>query len=646
MVRIVLMNKYYPNSYFSIFLINHLLAFNMTIRILLIVLLAIPAWAQPPAANPFIKDNYYKFEYQIPMRDGIKLFTAVYIPKDASASNTYPILMQRTPYSCQPYGTDNFPRRLGPSEAIMQDKFIVVYQDVRGRWMSEGVFTEMTPHIDHKTSTKDVDESTDTFDTVDWLIKNIPNNNGKVGQWGISYPGFFASAGTVAGHPALVASSPQAPMADLWRDDSYHNGAFMLPHNFNFYPFFTNRIDGTPTKVNNGKRFAYGTQDGYEFFQKLGPLKNSQNPEFYGGKDPYWTGNLEHPNYDQFWQVRNILPHLKGIKHAVMVVGGWYDAEDLHGIFKTYAAIEKQNPGIYNILVAGPWTHGGWNADGDVLGNVSFGSKTGIYYRENIELTFFKYFLKGQGDANFPEAQVFETGTNQWKSFDTWPPKQATEKNLYLVPGGKLSFETPADSKQFDEYVSDPKHPVPFTQTISIGMNSDYMVEDQRFAARRNDVLTFMTDTLDKDITIAGNLLVNLRVSTTGTDSDFMVKVIDIYPDNATDNPNTVKTTKMSNFYQLVRHDAMRGKFRKSRTTPSPFTPGKVEEVPFELIDIMHTFKKGHRIAIQVQSTMFPLFDINPQKFVPNINFAEKSDFQKATQRVYGGSYVKVRVLE
>jgi putative CocE/NonD family hydrolase len=291
--------------------------------------------------------------------------------------------MQRTPYSCQPYGVDQFPRRrFGPSEFVMKDKYIIVYQDVRGRWMSEGVFQEMTPQIANKKAKTDVDESTDTYDTLDWLIKNIPNNNGKVGQWGISYPGFYASVGALSGHPALVASSPQAPMADLWRDDSYHNGAFLIPHNFNFYPFFTNRTDGKPTKTPSNTEFKYGTEDGYEFFLNLGPLKNSQKTGLYGGKDPYWNGNLAHPNYDEFWQSRNILPHLKGIKHAVMIVGGWYDAEDLHGIFKTYAAIEKQNPGIYNILVAGPWTHGGWNDTGEQLGSVNFGEKTGRIFRK------------------------------------------------------------------------------------------------------------------------------------------------------------------------------------------------------------------------------------------------------------------------
>ncbi len=615
----------------------------------LLCFLSLPALAQtptPPPPNTFAKDNYTKVEHQIPMRDGKKLFTAVFIPRDASPGKKYPILMQRTPYQA-PFGPEAFPRRLGPSEFVMQDKFIIVYQDVRGRWMSEGVFKEMTPQIPNKKTKDDVDESTDTYDTVDWLVKNIPNNNGKVGQWGISYPGFYASVGTISGHPALVASSPQAPMADLWRDDSYHNGAFMLPHNFTFYPFFTNRTDGTPTRDYSTKSIKYGTPDGYQFFLNLGPLKNSQKPEFYGSKDPYWTGNLEHPTYDEFWKSRNILPHLNGIKHAVMIVGGWYDAEDLHGIFKTYQAIEKQNPGIYNVLVAGPWTHGGWNGDGDALGNVKFNSKTGPYFRENIELKFFKHFLKGEGEAAFPEAQVFETGSNQWRSFDAWPPKTAVEKSLYLLPGGKLGFEAPKTGAAYDEFLSDPTHPVPFTQTITIGMNQDYMVEDQRFASRRPDVLTYQTDVLEKDLTLVGNLLAALNVSTTGTDADFIVKLIDVYPDDA---GKTDKGVALGGFQQMLRSDAFRGRYRQDISKPVPFKPGQVEPVNLELIDVLHTFKKGHRVMVQVQSTWFPLIDRNPQTFVPNIFQANESDFIKATHRVYhsasAASALRVKVLE
>ncbi|WP_128546782.1 CocE/NonD family hydrolase [Larkinella soli] len=617
----------------------------MKLRIVCLLLLSLTAFGQNPPVNPFYPENYTKYEYQVPVRDGIKLFTAVYVPKDAGPDRKYPILMQRTPYSCRPYGTENFPRRVGPSEVIARDKYIFVYQDVRGRWMSEGIFQEMTPHIDVKKAKRDVDESTDTYDTIDWLLKNIPNHNGKVGQWGISYPGFYVSAGTLSGHPALVASSPQAPMADLWRDDSYHNGVFLIPHNFNFYPYFTNRTDGKPTQEPSRTEFHYGTEDGYQFFLNLGPMKNSQKPDYYGGKDPYWTANLAHPNYDSFWQSRNILPHLKGIRHAVMIVGGWYDAEDLHGIFKTYAAIEKQNPGIFNVLVAGPWTHGGWNDSGESLGSVSFGSKTGPYFQENIERKFFAHFLKGEGTADFPEAHLFETGSNRWRSFDAWPPKAAVEKALYLLPGGKLSFQAPTGSGGFDEFVSDPAKPVPFSETIGLEMNPDYMVEDQRFAARRPDVLVYQSEVLTEDVTLAGNLLANLKVSTTGTDADWIVKLIDVYPGEAKDNPTTAKNEKMSDFQQLVRHDAFRGKFRDDKLHPKPFRPGEVTAVNYELIDVLHTFRKGHRIMVQVQSTMFPLYDRNPQTFVPNIHEADEKDFRKATHRVHAGSLLKVRVL-
>lgn len=614
--------------------------------------IAAVALAQPSTPNTdaqYVKDNYTKYEYNVPVRDGVKLFTSVYVPKDASEAKKYPILMQRTPYSVAPYGADKYRASLGPSSQLMRDGYIFVYQDVRGRWMSEGIFNEMTPHIPNKKNNKEVDEASDTYDTIEWLLKNLSHHNGKVGQYGISYPGFFTSAGTICGHPALVASSPQAPMADLWRDDSYHNGAFMLPHNFNFYPYFTNRTDDKPTQA-FAKPYSHGTPDGYKYFLELGPLKNSQEKVF-KGKDPYWTNNLEHPTYDDFWKSRNILTHLKGIKHAIMVVGGWYDAEDLYGTMKTYQTIEKNNPGIYNIFVVGPWVHGGWaRGDGKTLGNVNFGSETGPYYRENIERKFFNYFLKGEGDANFPEAQLFETGTNQWRNFDAWPPKNATEKKLHFLPGGKLSFEAPAQTNTYDEYPSDPNKPVPFIDYTNIGMPREYMVDDQRFASRRPDVLVYQTDVLDKDVTIAGNIWANLKVSTTGTDADFIVKLIDVYPDNAPQNPNTQPHIKMAGYQQMVRSDAFRGRYRKDISNPSPFAPNKVEEVNLELQDVLHTFQKGHRIMVQVQSTWFPVVDRNPQKYVPNIHYANPEDFQKATHRVYTGkgegSALKVRVLE
>ncbi len=594
----------------------------------------------------YARENYKKREVYITMRDGVRLFTSIYLPKDSTRK--YPILLQRTPYSVAPYGAEKMKALIGPSAELMRDGYIVVYQDVRGRWMSEGDFVEMRPHIDNKTAGS-IDESTDTYDTIEWLVKNLSYNTGKVGMWGISYPGFYASAGLMANHPALVASSPQAPMADLWRDDSYHNGAFMLPHNLGFYPFFTNRTDNKPTQAYN-KPFNFGTPDGYKFYLNLGPLKNSLNYTESLGKDPYWKANLDHPNYDDFWKARNILNHHNGIKHAVMVVGGWYDAEDLYGTFKTYQSIEQKNPGINNIFVVGPWVHGGWSrGDGDILGNVNFGQKTSSYYRESIEKKFFNYYLKGQGDNVFAEALMYETGTNKWRNFTEWPPKAAKEKNLYLNANYKLSFEEPQEKKSSSSYISDPSKPVPSSDYITSGMPREYMVDDQRHASRRPDVLTFQTDILNDDVTLAGNIWANLKVSTTGTDADFIVKVIDVYPDDAKDNPNTAKNMKMAGYQQMVRSEAMRGKFRKSVETPVPFKPNKVEDVSFELQDVLHTFQKGHRIMVQIQSTFFPIIDRNPQKFVPNINYADYSDFQTATQTIYhekkNASFLKVRVL-
>ncbi|PLK44291.1 CocE/NonD family hydrolase [Emticicia sp. TH156] len=607
----------------------------------------VAVYAQAPDPS-YVQNNYLKREVYITMRDGVRLFTSIYLPKDSTKK--YPVMMQRTPYSVAPYGEGKLKTQVGPSAELMQDGFIFVYQDVRGRWMSEGEFIEMRPHQDTK-SGKAFDESTDTYDTIEWLMKNLNYHNGKVGMWGISYPGFYASAGLMANHPALVASSPQAPMADLWRgDDSYHNGAFMLPHNFGFYPSFTNRTDGKPTQT-PGKRFDFGTPDGYQFYLNLGPIKNSLKYTETLGKDPYWRANLEHPNYDEFWKSRNILNHHNGIRHAVMVVGGWYDAEDLYGTFKTYQSVEQKNPGIVNIFVVGPWVHGGWaRGDGDILGNVNFGQKTGIYYRQNIERKFFNYYLKGIGDNNFNEATMYETGSNQWRTFTEWPPKAAKERNLYFGANGKLSFDAPAAAQSASQYTSDPAKPVPSSDYITSGMPREYMVDDQRHASRRPDVLTFQTDVLDKDITLAGNIWADLKVSTTGTDADFVVKVIDVYPDDAKDNPNTAKHIRMAGYQQMVRSEAMRGKFRKSFDTPVPFKPGKVEEVNFELQDVLHTFKKGHRIMVQVQSTFFPIIDRNPQKFLPNIHYADPSDFQSATHKVYhnktNASHLKVRVLE
>jgi predicted acyl esterase len=583
-----------------------------------LMLLAVSSFAQQPQAPDagYIKANYTKYEYQIPMRDGKKLFTSVYVPKDQSKK--YPIMMDRTCYSVAPYGLEKYKPSLGPSPLFTLDGYIFVYQDVRGRFLSEGIFREMTPELEDHKSNKNVDEGTDTYDTIDWLIKNLPNNTGKVGVWGISYPGYYTTTALLSRHPALVAASPQAPIADLYRDDAFHNGAFMLAANFSFYPFFTNRQDDKPT-LGKGFNVDFGTKDGYEYYLKMGSLKHTTDIYLQDNKDTVrlWQEMIDHPNYDQHWKDRNVLTHLHDIKTAVLVTGGWYDAEDLYGAVNTYKTLVKENPTSPIYFAMGPWVHGGWS--------------------------------RGPGDTDIPKVSTFETGKNEWKTYKTWPPKNAEDKNLYFLPGGKLSFTAPTNTADYnDTYISDPNKPVPFISDITDDMKREYMTADQRFAASRPDVLTYETEVLDKDVTLAGNIIANLKVSTTGTDADWVVKVIDVYPDSAQNNRFTAPNTFMSNYEQMVRSEAMRGKFRNGFDKPEPFVPGKITPVNFELQDVLHTFKKGHRIMVQVQSTWFPLIDRNPQVF-ENIMKAKDTDFKKATNKVYiskeHSSYLKVRVL-
>ena len=614
-----------------------------------LLLLFIAAFAQSNPNNTniaYIKANYQKFEYQIPMRDGKKLFTAVYVPRDQHKK--YPFMMVRTPYNVAPYGADQYRNSLGPSDFFMHDGYIFVYQDVRGRWMSEGIYEEMTPEKETHKTNQDVDEGTDAYDTIDWLLKNIPNNTGKVGVWGISYPGFYATTALLSRHPALVAASPQAPIADLYRDDGFHNGAFMMMANFGFYPFFTNRQDDRPTQ-RYGSPFNYYTEDGYQFYMNAGSAQDLSD-KYYKDSIRLWTEMIDHPNYDQHWKDQNVLPHLHDIKTAVLVTGGWYDAEDLYGAIHTYQTLAKNNPSAPIYFAMGPWVHGGWGRGaGDHLGDVDFGGPTGPFYREKIEFAFFSHYLKDT-DLDIPKVSVFETGVNQWRKYNVWPPRETVEKNLYLLPGGKLSFDEPKGmDDDYDQFISDPDKPVPFMNDITIEMKREYMTADQRFATRRPDVLTYQTDVLDKDITLAGNMWANLKVSTTGTDADWVVKVIDIYPDSAVNNRWTSSATKLSNYQQMVRSEAMRGKFRNGFDKPEPFVSGKVTPVNFELQDLLHTFKKGHRIMVQIQSTWFPLIDRNPQVF-ENIMTAKPADFKKATHRVYTSkdnpSFLKVGVLD
>ncbi len=595
-----------------------------------------------------IKDHYIKHEYQLQMRDGIRLFTSVYAPKDASEK--YPILLCRTPYGVQPYGDEYYPASLGPSPLFAKEGFIFVYQDVRGRMMSEGDFKWMTPYKPKKSGPADVDETTDTYDTIEQLLKLIPNNNGRAGMWGISFPGFYTAQGIIAAHPALKAASPQAPMADNWLgDDMHHNGAFFLPHAFNFISGFGKPRTG-PTRM-PGFGFSHGTPDGYKFFLEMGPLANA-NKKYLKGEIKLWNEWMEHGDYDSYWKAQNVPQHLTHVTPAVMTVGGWFDAEDLYGALHIYQAIEKNNPKAANTLVMGPWCHGCWErTDGESLGNAQFGAKTSVFYRENIELPFFNYYLKDKGQPRLPEAYAFNTGVNQWREYDHWPPTGVSEQSLYLQANGKLSFEAPTDvsDKAFDEYISDPAKPVPFINNISTGMTREYMTDDQRFAATRPDVLVYESDVLTGDVTFAGPLRANLFVSTSGTDSDFILKLIDVYPNNATDPRPNPAGFRAGGYEMMVRGEPMRARYRKGFDNPQAMQPGQVTEVAFDLPDVDHTFQKGHRIMIQIQSSWFPLIDRNPQRFV-NIYTANESDFQKAAERVYHSarfkSSLRVNVLK
>lgn len=592
----------------------------------------------------FIKASYTKYEYSVPVRDGKKLFTSVYVPKDTGEK--WPMMMNRTPYSVSPYGVNNYARSIGPSEKFARDKFIFVYQDVRGRYLSEGEFVNVRPYIPNKKGPQDVDESSDTFDTVEWLVNNIPNNNGKVGISGISYPGFYAAAGCVDAHPAMKACSPQAPVTDWWvGDDFHHNGTLYLPHAFNFLNFFGRPRTEPVRPVEIAQPVMPNRVDAYKFFLEAGPLANI-NEKLFKNDVGFWNDMMKHPSYDEFWQSRDLRRHFKNIKPAVMTVGGWFDAEDLFGALHVYESIEKQNPGADNRLVMGPWFHGGWSrGDGDHLGFVGFDAKTAEFYRENIEFPFFDFYLKGKGDGKLPEAYVFETGTNIWHKRDSWPPKEAVSKTLYFEANGKLSFDRPAAVEGFDEYISDPAKPVPYIAGYKPGMTREHMVEDQRFAWSRTDVLSYQSDVLNGEVTLAGPLTASLQVSTTGTDSDWVVKLIDVYPDDFPNpEPNPADVT-MGGFQQLVRGEAFRGRYRNSFEKPQAFVPGKMDKVEYVLPDIYHTFRRGHRIMVQVQSSWFPLTDRNPQTFVDIAN-AKASDFVKATQRVYRTSSLKVGVLQ
>ena len=609
--------------------------------------------------DTYVSDNYTKQEVSIMMRDSVKLHTTIYAPKDKST--TYPILLLRTPYSCRPYGTDKFRDKIGPNVHLMQQGNIIVYQDVRGRWMSEGTYDNMRAYIPNKKTNKDIDESTDTYDTIDWLIKNIDNNNGRVGTWGISYPGFYATYSAIDAHPALKAVSPQACIGDFFFDDFHHNGAYLLSY-FRTTPLFGTQKN-SPVDTAWYTLPDLKTKDQYQFFLDAGPLSNLDkyfqnerldDPSF-KIKDPaenfFWKELTEHPNYDSIWQKKGIIQHLKHINPSVatMIVGGWFDAEDLYGPLETYKTIEKYNPENYNTLVFGPWDHGGWarSSGKNLVGNYYFGDSISEFYQENIETKFFNHFLKGDGNKNtlLPEAYVYDSGKREWKTYDSWPPKNIIKKTLYLSENQKLTTDFLTNNAI--QFVSDIKRPVPYSEDIkTVFTPRKYMTDDQRFAARRPDVLVFETDILEEDITLAGDILAKLKVATTGTDSDWIVKIIDVHPAEIEEqNEGMQDHLKLSNYHLLVRSEVMRGKFRNSFSIPEPFIPNKPTDVNIKLQDVFHTIKKGHKLQIQVQSTWFPLIDLNPQTFVPNIFKASEEDFKTQTHTVFTSSNIEFSVL-
>ena len=600
----------------------------------------------------WVTQNYYKVEKLLPMRDGIGLFTAMYIPKDSSVK--HPILFNRTPYSCSPYGEDKISSRLYESYWInyLKEGYIIAIQDVRGRWMSEGVFEDVRPFNPNKKG-KEIDEASDTYDAIEWMVNNIPGNNKRVGVFGISYPGFYSTMAALSGHPALKAVSPQAPVTDWFQgDDFHHNGAFMQMDAFGFYSGF-GKPRPAPTTVGS-PGYTIHSQDNYDFYLRTGALKNFS--KIMGDSILFWNDLMNHPNYDDWWKARNARNFVTNIKPAMLVVGGLFDAEDCFGAWNLYKAIEEKNPNTDNRLVMGPWFHGGWGgrSDGTYLGNVRFGKKTSEYYQRNIEIPFFNFYLKLRGTVrDIAEATIFFSGENEWRNFKEWPSKEVEYTNYILWQNNTIEIEAksvrssrvskPMDgavkTANFSEYISDPAHPVPYTEDIGLGRTREYMTDDQRFASRRPDVLTFSTGVLQEDLTLGGPVVADLMVSISTTDADFVVKLIDVFPDefkydeaefgkgNGTNYP-------MGGYQMLVRGEIMRGRYRNSFEKPEAFTPDKITEVKYTLPDVAHTFKKGHKLMVQIQSSWFPLADRNPQKFV-DIYKCPDSDFQKATIKIY-----------
>jgi putative CocE/NonD family hydrolase len=574
----------------------------------------------------------------IRMRDGVRLHTAVYSPKNATEQ--LPFLFLRTPYGIANTG-QLFHEYL---KDLAEDSYHFVFQDIRGRFQSEGQFVMIRPPRD-KNDPKAIDESTDTYDSIEWLLKNVPNNNGRVGMLGISYGGWLTVMGMLDPHPALKAVSPQASPADMFLgDDFHHNGAFRLSYGFEYVAMMET------SKINFN--FKFDRKDTFEWYLRLGALSNV-NKKYFHDKLPTWNDFVAHPNYDDFWKKQAFDPYLTQVTVPTLNVAGWWDQEDFYGPLRIYEQLEKHDKQRQNFLVVGPWNHGGWAyGDGNQLGKIPFGSPTSKYYREKIQAPWFAYHLKDKGKLEQPEAYVFETGTNRWRAFSQWPPRrEAAQRRLYFHPKGKLSFDPPAaDVKtEFEAYDSDPAHPVPYRHrpidpTYQGTGWYAWLTEDQRFVHERPDVLSYETAPLEQDVTIAGDLVAHLFAATTGTDADWIVKLIDVYPE---DDP---ADRQLAGYQLMVASEVLRGRFRNSFEKPEPIEANAINEYKVGLHWRSHAFRKGHKIMVQVQSTWFPVIDRNPQKYVPNIFEAKDSDYQRATQRIYhtakNSSHVSLPIIE
>ncbi len=593
-------------------------------------LLSGAASAQAPAFD--VKANYIKRDYMVPMRDGVKLFTIIYTPRDTTRS--YPIMLFRTPYSIRPYEPEVYKAVLGPSAEFDRDGYVFVFQDARGKFRSEGEFEVMKPFKPTKSGPKDVDESSDTYDAIEWLLANQRGHNGRVGMWGVSYPGWQVVMGMMNAHPALKAASPQASPSDMFiGDDFHHNGAFRLMYAFSWLS--GNARTRTEPGTAAGRGFSAGTPDGYRFFMDAGAPARIDSL-YFQGTVPAWNDFMQHPNYDQYWKAQNVLKDLGTVPAdlPILNVAGWFDAEDFYGPTSIYYTLEKLHPKNRSVIAIGPWLHGGWNSTlGDQLGNIRFGSQTSRHFQTEIQFPFFQCHLKDRCGPPLPEATVFETGGNAWRTYDVWPPKMAAQRKLYFHPNGKLSF-LPPQAAGFDEYVHDPNKPVPFSAEIRTTNGHLWMIEDQRFAATRPDVLVYESDPLTEDVTIGGPILANLFASTSGTDADWVVKLIDVLPGNTPNNEPNPAGVRMGHFQMLLAAEVFRSKYRESYEKPVPMAPGQVTHIEFDLRDRYHTFKKGHRIQVQVQSSWFPVIDRNPGTFT-DIYHARPSEYRKTTQRIY-----------